>query len=639
MSRLLMQCWARRFSAIELQYAHPISRETFVSTLNTTVWRPRSLSPVDTLPNEVLIEIFTHATTSQRQHQSLDMRFLSLRPYVEVEPLLNLTHVCKRWRNVAINFAPLWTFVDCHDLDMLETFAERAKSLPLSLCLDTHGTTTSQDMEDSDAVVYSPVSDVLKPLAHRLRRLDVFWDPQSTMETLRDKEPPRWITSLEMPVLECLNIVIDTSEHDIIRRWTFSESALILLFAEMRSSLRALAIEGSTWWVPRNDFLHLTHLYLSFIKHDYVDVSIVLAILSKAPNLESLHLADLEFAAHEGPAVLDDYDASAPDRKLDLKHLSSILLSGVDCAALLMLCPHLALPSPLAIRAVSSYITEDTQFAVPPVISEDAVSLEMRLSRGTESMGLFALEGPSSGLLVHGWCSDIWPMDSRVAWFEGRMQELSDTVLLEQLTSFTMDVIGVETQPLLRFLARMHALESLSLLLAPRARVEAEQRGVEYALAPLVALCAALSPPTDSESPAGAGPSQERICPALRRLRLGCDMPPTADRASMDRVAATLARMLEARVTMDFPALALFPALDELVVQPVIDTETAMELEEDELAAALSELELFVAALSVLGPSEELFDDFEARDVWFNRGEDVYWVIPESDRPQCALDL
>ena len=90
---------------------------------------------------------------------------------------------------------------------------------------------------------------------------------------------------------------------------------------------------------------------------------------------------------------------------------------------------------------------------------------------------------------------------------------------------------------------------------------------------------------------------------------------------------------------MDFPALALFPALDELVVQPVIDTETAMELEEDELAAALSELELFVAALSVLGPSEELFDDFEARDVWFNRGEDVYWEIPESDRPQCALSL
>ena len=593
------------------------------SAAGTVVWIGRSQATIDSLPNEMLTEIFTHATIGvQSDGPSFGLAFYG--GSVDTQLLLRLILVCRRWHDVALAFAPLWIRIDCYDIDQLATFAKRAKSLPLSLYVNT---TEDRERELDGAVLRSPVSCALAPLAHRLGRLDMDWNPCTTMEEYDYMKTPWWLFWLEMPFLKCLSLsfalTVDVDGPDGFTgkiRVFPDEITPVVLFNSVQSPLRALSISGITAWIPANNFPHLTHLRLSLHYFALVQMAPILSLLSRCPNLENLHLTDIEEASDE-----DADDVATEDRRIELPRLRSLLLSEVDSMALLALCTRLSLPSsPLAICAVRCMILAHSPLAIPRVVADDADTLDIRYAGGCVNTCLIALKGPASGYRLDG-CYGIYSERAAAAWFDARLPELSDTVPLQRLTSLTMDIDGGSTEALLSFLSHMRSLESLTLSLIVYPPEEDHSCRLESALERLSALCDALGP-TLTPTPMPDRPSTG-ICPALRRLRLACDMPPEADDEDMQMVVSTLAPMLEARAAEGLARLEL------LVVQPVMDTEAEMELEMDELADVFAPLGAMVETLTVLSPDDTLFELPGVREGWLGRGEDTYWEVIDMEKP------
>ena len=79
-----------------------------------------TFTPINRIPPEVLSLIPDHCKTDG--------------------DLIELTHVCRSWREIFISCAPLWTRLDCVDLDKTSVYVQRSRDSPLeiSLALTTH---------------------------------------------------------------------------------------------------------------------------------------------------------------------------------------------------------------------------------------------------------------------------------------------------------------------------------------------------------------------------------------------------------------------------------------------------------------------------------------------------------------------
>ncbi|KAI0373361.1 hypothetical protein BV20DRAFT_908688, partial [Pilatotrama ljubarskyi] len=78
------------------------------STLNT-------FALVSTLPPELLTIIFSYVVAFAESNKDV----------------IALSHVCKHWRSLALDFPPLWAEIKLNRRDGIIAFAERSKRLPL----------------------------------------------------------------------------------------------------------------------------------------------------------------------------------------------------------------------------------------------------------------------------------------------------------------------------------------------------------------------------------------------------------------------------------------------------------------------------------------------------------------------------
>ncbi len=79
---------------------------------------------VNTLPNELVMDVFKHVLSDVDSCTTILFKF-DKSTRVQTLPLLRLTHVCRRWRRVALANPILWQRIDCHDPEQLEEFALR----------------------------------------------------------------------------------------------------------------------------------------------------------------------------------------------------------------------------------------------------------------------------------------------------------------------------------------------------------------------------------------------------------------------------------------------------------------------------------------------------------------------------------
>lgn len=234
---------------------------------------PLNSPPIAMLSDDVLLLLLK---TVLANHTSVSVSRLtdSGRDRVDTSALLTLTHVCRRWRGIALGYAPLWTHVDGACPAQLVAFLGRSGSLPLSLILRTN---------------VEGIREILSEHGPRIRRLYL-----SASINMRDIRP---LLTFSPTMLQCLTI---TFPEEVDHSYTPTPPGL--LFDQSAVALKALAIYRTPNWIPGNAFPDLTHFHLvaeGLI--DYPGTSSIHSLLRNAPRLEVLHIYGIAPVRDSGP--------------------------------------------------------------------------------------------------------------------------------------------------------------------------------------------------------------------------------------------------------------------------------------------------------------------------------------------------
>lgn len=146
-----------------------------------------SLSPISRLPDDALIEIFQyHIPSNLIGVDSWNSTWMSI------------IHVCRRWRQILLDFGPIWTNIISTFPDLAEFMIKNSKELPLSLNLDMTALTHSSAWARR----------FVKPISSRIHSLRMSYTSSTAMgrmlDTFRDHHAPI-LTSLTI----CCHAIMD----------------------------------------------------------------------------------------------------------------------------------------------------------------------------------------------------------------------------------------------------------------------------------------------------------------------------------------------------------------------------------------------------------------------------------------------
>ncbi|RXW12343.1 hypothetical protein EST38_g13508, partial [Candolleomyces aberdarensis] len=268
--------------------------------------------PIERLPDDILREIFLHCLPDLRS----DITLLS-----KTAPVL-LTHVCRHWRNVAIEFGVLWKWIQVYlpdpplQEDVMQTLVrsfERAKIAPFKLQV-IHPTDIGTD-NYIDRIQDDLIDRIVVPIGQSLTRLTLVRIRPCQLLT---------ITSSQFPSLE--RLVLFFEECDMFDWQEWDEHGPIRAFQDV-PTLRYVAVKelfmmGDNKDQPNIEFpaSTLTHFVLGITGGRGVPSNFVAKYFApKCKNVVSLHL------------MLDDNDkgfegAKVPPNSLELASVESLTI-------------------------------------------------------------------------------------------------------------------------------------------------------------------------------------------------------------------------------------------------------------------------------------------------------------------------
>lgn len=231
-------------------------------SLDTPAW-------VNRLPNELLSEIFLCMHT----------RFISELGYREYyhgpPPCASLSHVCQRWRNVAIACQRLWSLFPCRSSEWTRACISRAHSIPVDLNIETVEPTP---MQQSTRLALPSIS--------RAKTLDVHIQVRVDHHNLGVKrlEALRALAMNAAPLLEELQISINQYTPCVPYVPTSVHS---LFHEETPAKLRRISLDGCALQPTCSIFSSaLTHLAL-IDTILWSDVDQMIEFFIRVPLLES----------------------------------------------------------------------------------------------------------------------------------------------------------------------------------------------------------------------------------------------------------------------------------------------------------------------------------------------------------------
>ncbi|KAI0659186.1 hypothetical protein C8Q70DRAFT_126768 [Cubamyces menziesii] len=329
------------------------------------------LSPIDKLPPEILAQCFEHVKSQfwNNRGNDLQIEYRTLRKHpIEVRPLMTITHVCKRWRDVALGTPTLWTNIDDDRPAHIEASLTHSGNAPISVHL------TTKD--------FSRTALVLSTHGHRIKRLDLTVYPQACFV------PP--LLQFEAPLLECLTVCSEAKSPPPAEQFT-----TMLFRTRVVDKLRALALVGINSWLPGNQFPQLTHLHLSNISGRIIlddTMRHFKHLLLNTPALQYLFVSGLS----RGAAVTSVTDTVRLPALRRLTCTQSTFLSAFRLFALL------ELPDDAMVRLDMMECLSATDSILPFQIPSRGLlsSLDnLELVSEGEDLHLIA-EGPKSGLWI-----------------------------------------------------------------------------------------------------------------------------------------------------------------------------------------------------------------------------------------------
>ncbi|RDX44766.1 hypothetical protein OH76DRAFT_1421146 [Lentinus brumalis] len=564
---------------------------------------------VNTLPNELVMDVFKHVLSDVDPCTAITLKF-EKSTRVQTLPLLRLTHVCRRWRRVALANPNLWQRIDCHDPEQLEEFAlRRSHPGPFSLFINIPRYHESDRKDTLRSVLMH---------SDRLQRLDVAYG--LTEESVLYS----WLLDLHVPSIECLTI----SGYRPDALLTNAPPPMIVLqkslFCGGLSRLHALAISLIPDWLPSNPLPVLTHLYLSFRWDTDLRMSPFLSFLGSAPALEVLHLS--QFAA-----LYADDERDVASAQIPLSQLKYILMSNQSrFSSALALLTQLVIPggSRTYIHWINSTYNDDTVRILPPLLS---IAKSDRLAIHTNWNRLqVAAEGHDSGFWLDGRESRHTNTDRIKPW----LNQLPSMFPLSRLSHLQLRARcpGSTVVQVLREAVALKTLElGLCLYLDEHPREDAAQydggplyKDFDSSKDSLVLVSRALS-----EESGGAEPVP-RFCPKLRALTILLDSGSMFAQVFYGHWKDTIRSLLLARARLRRPIL-------RLAVQP-IDL-NFKDRGYDDRVEFIEEVLADYASLAEHVEEYVLHDWDEVPITFPSPGEDWdeigrYWTIPEDDRPR-----
>ncbi|KAI0040298.1 hypothetical protein FA95DRAFT_900403 [Auriscalpium vulgare] len=349
--------------------------------------RNSTQSPASCLPVEVLAHVFSFLRVSHfKPHRSPNF------PPAWVA----VTHVCSRWREVALSFPALWSNIVVYNPDWLEATLARSKATPLSLMmyLDRPGLPVHPWVE-SDA--YRHIQRV-KDLVLRGTGVNDYVRP---------------LIGKRAPLLETLELWEDTHEEiHLVRKG---------LFEGETPKLRTLKLRRCRFlWTSTLFKANLTHLEVHKMLDEYrPTTSVLVNLLEGLPNLQTLALC------HCLPTVgkvSTQSIKSSVQTKATLPWLTSLALSSECAPELFNIISHLSVPTDAAFRLVCDSIDEErVTFTSAPLV-ESIMSLlgfqesttppppkpysALRICKIAHESGWALLLGSFSPMFMARWGSD-----------------------------------------------------------------------------------------------------------------------------------------------------------------------------------------------------------------------------------------
>ena len=230
--------------------------------------------------------------------------------------LIKSTHVCRRWREIFISRASLWTFLDCTNRDKTNVYIQRSRDSPL------------------DVSVFAPKHmcryggfELTLPLISRFKTLALSGSSRNVSGLTRHLGSPA-------PLLEKLDIQAHSSSP------VFFESNI---FGGNLSSLRELRLHWVFTNLPWRDMINLTRFDFHPSPGVSVSVTQLLDFFEHAPLLREIKLVDSLPHSSNAPA----------ERVMPLPHLSMLKIRARSEHSILL--NHLHIP-------IGASVTMEFQF-------------------------------------------------------------------------------------------------------------------------------------------------------------------------------------------------------------------------------------------------------------------------------------
>ncbi|KAI0747519.1 hypothetical protein C8Q74DRAFT_507751 [Fomes fomentarius] len=340
--------------------------------------RINALPSINRLPVELLVETFKYATQCERTslHDTTPLRKIDISPLLT---LIAITHVCRRWRDVATGTPMLWNrFRSMPNDSLLKLFLERSGNAPLTVGII---------VKNKGRKV---VEGVLEGCRTRLQTLHIV-DARYSYS----RHPPLHERALQLRLVELLCCTIMSKSERRDRGAWPSNSSMPVLFGDTVSTLRALAIVPVAW-LPGNQFSHLTHLYLSFSMHNGTSLveqlRRLLTLLSRTAGLSYLQLRDV--GQVRDPFSSDaTFSQSSEPKRVALSHLRSLIIAESGLRTTLSFIGCLDLPRSVLVHLSGMDVNQDpTSIRIPT--SPLLISLS-RLELFAVKRSLHLVAGPS----------------------------------------------------------------------------------------------------------------------------------------------------------------------------------------------------------------------------------------------------
>ena len=332
------------------------------------LFRIRSLKNTFALVNKIPLDVLTmipdHWNDSDRDQN-----------------LINLTHVCRGWREAFTLCPSLWGRLDCANVEKTRVYIERSRSSPLEVHIGGYSE-DSLDLEDDISDLSEAALHLMVPHFGRLKILYV--------RTTSISVPPVFVEhfSRRFPVLE--KLTIESVCH-------YLPPLPEELFDGDLSSLRELSLDGILPPVPRKGMPNLTTLTLRCMPKGKSLLTRLLNLFEYSPHIRYIRLSDLIPDSSEAPA----------ERVVSLPYLQKLeIIAGPTHSTLLN---HLLIPAGASLTL--RFSLDDEESPISSYLSKSSDGLlnlshitTVNLSFGPERR-LLRLNGPSGELRV----LEVWP--------------------------------------------------------------------------------------------------------------------------------------------------------------------------------------------------------------------------------------